>query len=181
MAHCILVCGPARSGKSEWAERLAERLGRAVVYVATAREDAEDSDWCARIARHRARRPAHWTTQCAPQELEQAIARQAGPEVCLLVDSLGTWVANLLILDEAAWEVRVAALVNSVREAAGTVILVAEETGWGVIPAYPSGRLFRDRLGALVRRLAPLCASTYVVMAGHVLDLGQLGQVLDGD
>lgn len=181
MSAAVLVCGPARSGKSEWAERLAERSGRAVVYVATAREDAEDADWCARIARHRARRPAHWTTQCAPFDLEQAIARHAGPEVCLLIDSLGTWVANLLDLDEPAWEARVVALADRVRGAAGTVILVAEETGWGVIPAYPIGRLFRDRLGALVRRLAPLCGSTYVVMAGHVLDLSQLGQVLDGD
>jgi adenosylcobinamide kinase/adenosylcobinamide-phosphate guanylyltransferase len=62
---------------------------------------------------------------------------------------------------------------------AAPVILVAEETGWGVIPAYPIGRLFRDRLGGLVRRLGPRCSSTYLVAGGHALDLRRLGVPID--
>lgn len=181
MTGPVLVCGPARSGKSEWAERLAARSGCAVVYVATAREAPEDAEWCARIARHRMRRPAHWRTCCAPEELAQAVADHSAPGVCLLIDSLGTWVANQLDLDELDWAVQVETVRCALEQATGPVILVAEETGWGVIPAYPLGRLFRDRLGALVRQLAPVCASTYLVTAGHVLDLSQLGQVLDED
>lgn len=176
----ILVTGPARSGKSEWAERLAHASGRPVIYVATAREDPEDADWTARIAAHRQRRPAHWSTLCAPTELESAIATAGAGDVCLLVDSLGTWVANLIELDEAAWRARCERLLGVLEQRpAAPVILVAEETGWGVIPAYPIGRLFRDRLGGLVRRLGPRCSSTYLVAGGHALDLRRLGVPID--
>jgi adenosylcobinamide kinase (EC 2.7.1.156) len=64
----LLVTGPARSGKSEWAERLAHESERSVIYIATAREDPDDADWMARIAAHRRRRPAHWSTLCVPTE-----------------------------------------------------------------------------------------------------------------
>jgi adenosylcobinamide kinase/adenosylcobinamide-phosphate guanylyltransferase len=51
---------------------------------------------------------------------------------------------------------------------------VAEETGWGVVPAYPLGRKFRDRLGALVRQLGRICEPVYLVVGGHVLNLSLL-------
>ena len=178
-SSAVLVTGPARSGKSEWAERLAHESGRAVVYIATANEDPNDADWMARIAAHRDRRPPHWETFCAPTELELAIQSQASADRCLLVDSLGTWVANLLELDDAAWRCRVDRLLGTLAGSPALVILVAEETGWGVIPAYPIGRQFRDRLGAFTRRLGPCCERTYAVMAGHVLDLSRLGTPLD--
>lgn len=176
----ILVTGPARSGKSEWAERLAHESGRPVLYIATAREDPDDADWTARIAAHRQRRPAHWLTLCSPTELELALLTVGTGECCLLVDSLGTWVANLLELDDAAWSAHCAQVLDAlVQRPAALVILVAEETGWGVIPAYPQGRVFRDRLGALVRRLGPRADATYLVTGGYALDLRRLGVPID--
>ncbi|MCK7583215.1 MAG: bifunctional adenosylcobinamide kinase/adenosylcobinamide-phosphate guanylyltransferase [Chromatiales bacterium] len=176
----ILVTGPARSGKSEWAERLAHESERPVIYVATAREDSEDADWMARIDAHRRRRPAHWSTLCAPTELESAIMTAGTDDACLLIDSLGTWAANLIELEEAAWRARCDHLLGVLEQRpAAQVILVAEETGWGVIPAYPVGRLFRDRLGALVRHLGPRCSATYLVAGGHALDLCRLGVPID--
>ncbi|MGQ9658580.1 MAG: bifunctional adenosylcobinamide kinase/adenosylcobinamide-phosphate guanylyltransferase [Thermochromatium sp.] len=176
----ILVTGPARSGKSEWAERLAQTSGRPVIYVATAREDPADAEWMARIAAHRQRRPAHWSTLCVPIELESAMATVGAGDVCLLIDSLGTWVANLIELDDAAWQGRCERLLAALELCpAAQLILVAEETGWGVIPAYPSGRRFRDRLGDLVRRIGPRCSATYLVTGGHVLDLHRLGLPID--
>lgn len=174
----ILVTGPARSGKSEWAESLARDAARAVVYIATAREDPDDADWSARIEAHRQRRPPEWQTLCTPTELEAAIEAHAGPGRCLLIDSLGTWVANLLDLDQAAWQPRVEGLLEVLGQAPGTIILVAEETGWGVIPAYPIGRLFRDRLGDLVRRTGPRCAAAYLVTGGYAIDLARIGRPL---
>lgn len=175
----VLVTGPARSGKSEWAERLAAASGRPVTYVATAREDPDDADWTARIAAHRARRPPHWATIAAPLELAAAIAAADAVDGCLLIDSLGTWVANLIDLDDAGWQDRSAELLRVLDQGRGLILLVAEETGWGVIPAYPIGRCFRDRLGALVRRLGPRCNATWLVVGGHALDLARLGTPLD--
>ncbi|MGB5833038.1 MAG: bifunctional adenosylcobinamide kinase/adenosylcobinamide-phosphate guanylyltransferase [Thiohalocapsa sp.] len=175
----VLVTGPARSGKSEWAERLAKQSGRRVVYIATASEDPSDADWSARIEAHRRRRPPQWITVCAPTELASAIEANSGGDCCLLVDSLGTWIANLLEQDDAAWQASIDGLLDCLSRSQAVVILVAEETGWGVIPAYPLGRQFRDRLGALIRRLGPRCSSTYLVTAGHAIDLARLGVPID--
>ena len=58
----ILVTGPAKCGKSEWAENLAFESGKPVIYVATARVDPSDSEWQGRIEQHRDRRPSDWVT-----------------------------------------------------------------------------------------------------------------------
>lgn len=170
----ILVTGPARSGKSEWAERLATESGRAVSYIATAQENPHDAEWQARIAQHQRRRPPHWQTIAAPVDLMTPLQRATSAD-CLLVDSLGTWLVNLLEQDDACWEKTVQALLVGLGETPAQVILVAEETGWGVVPAYPIGRVFRDRLGALTRRIGQIANPVYLVTGGHALNLSQLG------
>lgn len=173
----ILVTGAARSGKSEWAETLAVQMGKSVIYVATAQGDLTDQQWQSRIAKHRLRRLSNWQTLEIPEELTATI-NSALPPTCLLIDSLGTWVANLLDQDEDIWEKTTAQLLNSLQKSAVDVILVAEETGWGVVPAYESGRQFRDRLGYLTRQIGSIASITYLVTAGHVLNLSLLGKPL---
>ena len=172
-----LVTGPARSGKSEWAEALARQSGKAVIYVATAQTNPNDLEWQARIERHRDRRPETWQTIQEPIELARVI-QQAQPDTCLLVDSLGTWLANLLEQDETAWEQTQQTLLHSLQQTQSQVILVAEETGWGVVPAYPIGRAFRDRLGTLVRHIGAIANVVYLVTGGYVLNLTDLGTPL---
>lgn len=177
LPQVCLVTGPARSGKSEWAEVLANQSGRAVWYVATAQTDPADAEWQARIAAHRQRRPSTWTTLQVPTDLAATIRRGTVTD-CLLIDSLGTWLANQLDLDEAAWSETTQDLLLSLHQTASQVIIVAEETGWGIVPAYPLGRRFRDRLGTLTRQVAALSQRVYLVTAGHVLNLSQLGSPL---
>lgn len=177
MGSLTLVTGPARSGKSEWAEQLATETGRSVIYVATAQVDPTDADWQARIQRHQQRRSPTWETQHVPLELAAAI-QHAPPSTCLLIDSLGTWLANCLAQDEAQWEATTQTLLQVLLDPACLVIVVAEETGWGVVPAYPMGRTFRDRLGTLTRQLATIANPVYLVTAGHALNLTQLGTPL---
>jgi adenosylcobinamide kinase/adenosylcobinamide-phosphate guanylyltransferase len=173
----ILVTGPARSGKSEWAERLAVQSGKAVTYIATAQIDPNDVEWQARIAKHQQRRPPEWQTIAAPTDLLTPLQTATSVD-CLLIDSLGTWLANLLEQEETAWEETVQALLTQLTQTQGQVILVAEETGWGVVPAYPIGRTFRDRLGSLTRRLGQIADPVYLVTGGYVLNLSQLGTPL---
>lgn len=177
LRRMILVTGPARSGKSEWAEALAGQSGKAVVYVATAQIDPTDLEWRSRIQQHQCRRPPEWTTLHEPVELV-AIIQAATEDQCLLVDSLGTWLANLLDQDEKIWQQTLQALLDSLTQAKSDVILVAEETGWGVVPAYPLGRTFRDRLGSLIRHVGAIANPVYLVTGGHVLNLSALGSPL---
>ncbi|MFP5269394.1 bifunctional adenosylcobinamide kinase/adenosylcobinamide-phosphate guanylyltransferase [Coleofasciculus sp.] len=178
MGQLILVTGPARSGKSEWAEQLAQQTDKQVVYVATAQVDPNDLEWVARIEKHQQRRPTEWTLMWTPIELAQTILEWDQQNYCLLIDSLGTWVANCLEQEDSSWQYRKDTLLSLVSQTSATIILVAEETGWGVVPAYPMGRTFRDRLGQVVRQLGIMANPVYLVTGGHLLNLSTLGSPL---
>ena len=173
----ILVTGAARCGKSEWAESLAVRTALAVTYIATATGAATDPEWQARILRHQQRRPSTWQTIVAGENLATHIWQASGLD-CLLIDSLGTWVANLLDRSDDEWAELTQDLLGRLQTSLATVIIVAEETGWGIVPAFPSGRLFRDRLGLLSRQIGTISDAVYLVTGGHALDLTKLGTKL---
>jgi adenosylcobinamide kinase / adenosylcobinamide-phosphate guanylyltransferase len=173
----ILVTGPARSGKSEWAEWLALQSNCTVTYVATAQVNPDDAEWQARIDQHQRRRPPEWQTIAAPVDLLTPLQTATASD-CLLIDSLGTWLANLLEQDNDLWEQTLQDLLTGLMATPSLVILVAEETGWGVVPAYPIGRLFRDRLGMLTRQIGRIANPVYLITGGHALNLSQLGTPL---
>jgi adenosylcobinamide kinase / adenosylcobinamide-phosphate guanylyltransferase len=177
MSRVILVTGPARSGKSEWAETLAIQSVKPVIYIATATENPQDQEWQQRIEKHQKRRPQDWVTLYVPVELAATLAN-AQPNTCLLIDSLGTWVANFLEQDDVSWENTLAELLKIVRLVEADLVFVGEETGWGIVPAYPMGRTFRDRLGSLVRQLGAISETVYLVTGGYVLNLSLLGSPL---
>ena len=177
MTKIILVTGPARSGKSEWAETLAEASGKQVIYVATGLVDETDLEWVRRLEQHQNRRPRHWKTLEVPIELP-TVVRSASPSDCLLIDSLGTWTANLLEQEPTVWATTQQDLLASLKSTAADIIFVGEETGWGVVPAYPAGRLFRDRLGTLVRHIGAIADTVYLATGGYALNLSTLGTPL---
>ena len=172
-----LVTGASRSGKSEWAETLAQQSNRSVIYVATAMVDSTDRDWQTRIIKHQQRRPKTWQTLFEPYKLAWVI-RNSLPQECLLIDSLGTWVANLLDLTDNSWVKVTDNLRESLTMTHSTIIFVGEETGWGIVPAYASGRLFRDRLGHLLRQIGSKADTVYLVTGGHAINLSVLGTPL---
>lgn len=151
---------------------------QSVVYVATAQIPQGDREWLDRIQRHIDRRPSHWQTYHAPFDLV-AVFSDCPSNCCLLIDSLGTWVANGLEQDDEDWDKTLKTLLAAISEAQQDVILVAEETGWGVVPAYPLGRKFRDRLGDLIRKVGAIADRVYLVVGGYAVDLAQLGVRVD--
>ncbi|HAC63678.1 MAG TPA: bifunctional adenosylcobinamide kinase/adenosylcobinamide-phosphate guanylyltransferase [Cyanothece sp. UBA12306] len=174
----ILVTGAARSGKSQWAETLAQKSNKPVIYVATALENPDDPEWQERITQHKNRRPPDWKTQSIPYNLSDVLETVKQPH-CLLIDSLGTWVANCLEYDDDFWMTTTNQLLQGLETTPLDIIIVAEETGWGVVPAYPLGRKFRDRLGTLIRQVGAVCDLVYLVTGGHALNLSLLGQPLE--
>ncbi len=174
MASLSLVLGPARSGKSRWAEHLAAQSGRSVVYVATGLDDIHDPTWQARLELHRRRRSDHWACLEVAADLAPALST-LGDDQLALVDSLGSWVAHGLDLDPPAWESACEALLAAIQVCPAHIVLVSEQTGWGVVPATVIGGLFRDRLGALEQRIAALAEIIWLVVAGRALNLTALG------
>lgn len=163
-----LILGGARSGKSALAEQRAAASGQAVTFVATA--EAGDAEMAARIAAHRERRPAHWTTVEAPRELAAALRAHAGPGRLLLVDCLTLWLANL-VADDTALEHERAALLAALPALAGEIVLVSNEVGLGIVPDNPLGRRFRDAAGRLNQEVAGACERVTLVAAGLPLTL----------
>lgn len=156
-----LVLGGARSGKSEVGERLAARLPQPVTYVATG--SPTDDDMTARIAAHRLRRPAEWSTAEVGADLIAAVERLHGS---LLVDALGTWVASVEGLNADG-----DALAAALAARAGDSVVVSDEVGLGVHPSSELGRRFRDRLGEVNCAVAGVADSVLLVVAGRVLPL----------
>jgi adenosyl cobinamide kinase/adenosyl cobinamide phosphate guanylyltransferase len=158
-----LFLGGARSGKSALAERFAATLPGPVTYVATFSSNGADPEMEARIAAHRARRPADWETCEAGADLPGVVRRVGGT---LLIDSLGMWVAG----GHADADSLCDALVGRV----GDCVIVSEEVGLGVHPSSAAGRTFRDALGALNQRVAAIADAASLVVAGRALRLERL-------
>lgn len=174
----ILVTGAANSGKSEWAEHLAEKTNKPLIYIATAQKNEYDSEWMKKIAAHQQRRSSQWQTWEIPKQLTASLVN-IPVDSCILIDSLGTWVANYLEAEETIWQKQTEELISSLKQAnAHSIIMVAEETGWGVVPAYELGRLFRSRLGKLIRQVGVIADSVYLVVGGHAVDVSKIGTKL---
>ena len=156
----MLVLGGTRSGKSAVAENLAREAGGAIAYLATGRVDAAGMD--ERIARHRARRPATWTTIECGVDLPGALVACSAETV--LVDSLGTWVA-------AHDDLRVdgVALLAALTGRVGTTVVVSEEVGLAVHPPTEVGRRFVDAIGDLNQAVAAVADAVALVVAGRVM------------
>lgn len=181
-----LVLGGARSGKSSWAERLAARSGRRVLYVATAQPS--DAEMVERIAAHRASRPAAWQTIEVFDDLVGGVRDAAGTGEVVLVDCLTIWVSNVVLErtgprgdGPASWPEIQAELVSAARSLVDqarareqTLILVSNEVGLGLVPPYPLGRRYRDLLGVVNRTVAGLADSVVLLIAGLPIDLRRL-------
>lgn len=165
-----LILGGVRSGKSRLAERLAAASGAPVTYLATA--TAQDEEMRARIAAHRSRRPADCQLIEEPLHLAAVLQDQAASGRCLLVDCLTLWLTNLLLApDPTALERESDALLELLPTLPGTLILVGNETGMGVVPADALSRRYCDVAGRLHQDLAQHCERVVLTVAGlpHIL------------
>jgi adenosylcobinamide kinase / adenosylcobinamide-phosphate guanylyltransferase len=176
-----LIVGGARSGKSAYAEQLASRSGKSVVYVATAQ--ARDSEMEKRIAMYRARRDTAWTTIEEQFALGDVIARASTPDSLVLVDCLTVWLSNLLfsarmdypevgeIAPPTAYTEQRSRFLDVLQQAAGDVILVSNEVGLGIVPQGAISRWFVDEAGRLNQAVATRCERAVFVAAGLPLAL----------
>ncbi len=190
----VVITGGARSGKSGAAQRLAEARrvqGQPVVVAVFASES--DAEMTERIARHRTDRPAEFTVIEASGST--GWLAEVPHESLLIVDCLGTWIGQCMLevwdgvvgiavsLQDAAelppgfapeFEARVAALVDALATRSGDTIIVTNEVGSGVVPAFASGRIFRDELGRANATLIALADAAYLAVGGRLLDLSEL-------
>ncbi len=174
----ILITGGVRSGKSRFAETLLAESAE-VTYVASGPvpDPAADAEWAARIADHRVRRPAHWST-VETTDVVGVLRNVSGP---ILIDCLGTWLTALIdrlgTWDEPLpnWQTdfhdQVGDLVTAWQARRGMAIAVTNEVGWGLVSQYRSGRVFTELLGEVNQEMAAASDEVIMIVAGRALRL----------
>jgi len=193
----ILILGGARSGKSAFAERLAAHSGKSVAFIATATDS--DDEMHERIVKHKASRPDNWHTIEEPLDLAGVVQRAFQLADVALLDCMTLWLGNMLLQDQEKhqsdeWEQaeqhniskqfherslqHIAELlaVMSSAKAGKTLILISNEVGLGIVPAYQLGRIYRDTLGYVNQRLAQDADRVYLMVAGMAVDIKSLHQ-----
>lgn len=177
-----LLIGGARSGKSSLGARWAQERSREVCCLVTA--IASDEEMGARIAAHRRDRPAHWRVREAPVHLGAALLEEAKGEGAILIDCLTLWVANCLwppgestapSPDFAGWRKERDMFLQALTACKGTVLIVTNEVGAGIVPAAAAARVFRDEHGWLNQAVASICDEVFLITAGLPLSLKTSG------
>lgn len=182
--HLTFILGGARSGKSSYAQSLAEQLagqldnantssGFKVLFVATA--IPFDEEMRIRITKHQSERPESWRTLEAPERVGAAIQAYPEPPAILLLDCL-TLLANNILLAlpdvenaaeaQSALDAEIENLLSAYAKSTGEWIVVSNEVGLGLVPAYPLGRIYRDVLGRANQRLAQAADRVIFMVAG---------------
>lgn len=168
VSRLILVTGGARSGKSRFAQEMAEgaRAARRLFVATAVRCDAEMRR---RIIKHRAERDGRWATLEEPTRLPERLPRShlsAGGVI--LFDCLPTFVTNLLLArhSHASIRKRVGAVLKACRRPGLTTLFVSNEVGLGLVPEHPLGREFRDLLGIVNQQVAGAADDVYLLVAG---------------
>jgi adenosylcobinamide kinase/adenosylcobinamide-phosphate guanylyltransferase len=174
MPDRTLLLGGARSGKSVAAERLLAEVPD-VLYVATGGDDSGSSEWAARVAKHRSRRPASWglaeTIDLVP------LLESDGPP--LLIDCLTLWLSRTMDALDIWSDLSRASLVDARIDALTTawsatlrrVVAVSNEVGSGIVPADAGTRLFRDLMGRLNTSISLASTTVLWTVAGRTLPL----------
>ena len=172
-----LVLGGARSGKSRYVQTLAAGISP-VAFVATGQPS--DDEMRGKIERHRAERPQEWKTIEEPLDLDRVVAQEACKCKMLLIDCLTLYAASLLDTEKGdliAIEDRLQRFYVALGEAPCSIALVSNEVGSGIVPAFPSGRKFRELLGGINQQVASAADHVLLMVAGLPLALKGTAEV----
>ncbi|WP_257144075.1 bifunctional adenosylcobinamide kinase/adenosylcobinamide-phosphate guanylyltransferase [Bacillus sp. AFS002410] len=179
------MIGGARSGKSSYAERRIKELQtnqNDVVYIATA--IPTDGDMGERIKRHQEERSSDWHTveqfkQFNKLKMEENFLQSK----YVILDCMTVMITNLMFerytdIDfetinneqinelESFIEKEVNELIDVCKEFEKSLLIVSNEVGYGLVPSYRLGRIFRDIAGRMNQKIASRAEEVILVTAG---------------
>jgi len=177
MGRITLITGGSRSGKSSFAQRLAEEQPGSRLFLATC--PVTDKEMEIRILRHiQDRQKGNWDTIEEPVRIAEQLALASRYDT-VLIDCLTLWINNLLYeasgkksaLDEDRITLETKRLVETAGEHPGEVILVTNEVGLGIVPENKTARLYRDLVGRCNQCVGAAAERVYLVTCGIPLQI----------
>jgi len=174
----IFITGGARSGKSNFAEKMAISLGKPVAYIATGQP--LDKEMAHRIKKHKGRRPTDWENYEEPIEVRELVSRLGVKKEVILIDCLTLLVSNLLLRKENKvgdpnWEEEILLEIKRLAKVSykvpAQVIIVSNEVGMGLVPDNPLGRVYRDILGRANSIIANKADEVFMMVSGIPLKI----------
>lgn len=183
MGYLIFVTGGARSGKSTYAENIVKGYSKSVVYIATA--IAFDDGMKDRIARHQKQRPDDWGTIELYKDFETMKEESAFKKAeIVLFDCLTVMATNNMLDFPVDYETCSIEKVSEIEEAIKKeveilldvckdkiLIMVSNEVGLGLVPAYKLGSYFRDIAGRMNQLVASRADEAYFTVSGIPMKL----------
>jgi len=175
MGKLILITGGARSGKSRYAQEMAEKSGEKVLFVATA--EGLDDEMRGRIAKHRQQRPTIWRTLEAPLNVSNRLQAAAGDIQTIIIDCITLLVNNVftrgcdgdsidMTLIQEKLSAEIDGLLDCVKKTDALFIIVTNEVGLGIVPDNYMARSYRDLLGGANQQLAKASDEVYLMVSG---------------
>ncbi len=169
MSHIILVSGGVKSGKSEFAEYLASKE-KNVTYIALSENRPKDKLWKEKIKIHQLRRPKSWKLI----ETENLIPIIKVEKGILLIDSLGGFIVNSLKIKENEWKKYLNNFLYYLEAYQSKIIIVGEQTGWGLMSEYEIGNLYTDRLGVCLKEITKISKENWITINGKAIKLDNM-------
>jgi adenosylcobinamide kinase/adenosylcobinamide-phosphate guanylyltransferase len=171
MKKIIFLTGSVRSGKSNFALKLAEKTGKKVGFIATCAP--KDKEMKHRIKLHKLSRPKNWETIEEYSDLSKAINKVSAGIDVVIIDCITLYVSNLMMLNKTQEDIlaSIDKFMKSIRKRKISAVIVSNEVGWGIVPVNKLARDYRDIAGKVNQIIAKDSDEAYVMISGIPLRL----------
>ncbi|MEK6727342.1 MAG: bifunctional adenosylcobinamide kinase/adenosylcobinamide-phosphate guanylyltransferase [Candidatus Omnitrophota bacterium] len=171
MGKITLILGGARSGKSRFALKLAQKSASSLLFIATAAPS--DNEMRKRIKLHRKNRPSRWKTIEEPVKLSFLVKRISKKTDLIIIDCMTIFISNLLLKGRSDYSIQseVNSVLRTIRNSNFNTLIVSNEVGMGIVPDNPLARRFRDLAGKINQSIAAASDEVYLIVSGLPLKL----------
>ena len=164
-----LITGAIKSGKSEFAEKIAT-VYKKLTYIALSESRPEDLVWQEKIKLHKSRRPSNWDL-FENDDLFYVFKNVSGP---LLIDSIGGFVVKTINEDDNEWKRNLRLLNKCLIEYKSDIIIVGEQVGWGLVSEYKIGNIFTERIGEVLKDITLISSNNWLTINGKAIRLDDI-------
>jgi len=169
LSHIIFITGGTKSGKSEFAEYLAN-VEKNLSYVALSEINPEDKKWQKKINLHRKRRPKNWKL-IETTDLLNTLRNEEGP---LLIDSIGGFVMKSIGKEQNKWSTKINSLISLLMKRKSITIIVGEQVGWSLVSEYKIGNTYIERIGELQKRITKISKNNWLAINGRAIKIDEI-------